>query len=878
MQILESANVEQIKELLKLGFGLVPSNIPQEDGKQKVPWKDWKKIVNRLNLVSLYDLLLDWKADSVAVLAGKLSGNLVLVDVDTKYKKGFEATLFKDLGEYFPEIWNKVRLEKTISGGYHLMYRVCLKDIEGCDHLFPSFSGAIASRYATESELKDKPRTGKYGFIELKNICQVYPSPGYSVIKSGLDEDGWWSANLSWEEHCCLLKLLEDYDELFEDEVKKPVKVKSDIDDYYEENPFSHFNNGNEKESVLERLGWVFKKSNGKWNYYTRPESKTKGDDAIYNTKSNFYKIYTTSSSLEDKGYSPIGLLIAGMFGGKKDECYAWLVNNGYGKIKPSKEKWIVKKEIARGGKVENLPGNISVSAKEGFEEEKKKLNVKYPFGVFWNVDEDGRVNINREDLYRVSKELGFRSNGNDVCLISEHVVEIVDERKYFDRIKKYLDGENENEEDEVGNDVKSEYESFLQKSGKFTISRLPVLDQNELLKSNKKISYKGYKNGYLKIWSEGYEFLSYNNLDKLIWKHQIQNRDFKEVSEEEAKNGLYYRFLNKALGGVSEHVLKCIGYYAHDYKSTSTPYIVVLCEMCDDAKKGGGSGKNIFTNLLKLTTSLLNKPAKNVKFDDTLLRTWKGQKVLSFNEADKKFDYLGTKELSSGEGEVGKKFHQELTISNRDMPKLIINTNYSFDPSLPGLKRRLIPLEFTSFFTLCGGVDVFFGKEFPSDNESDHDWKEIDFNSFDFVVINAIQEFLKGGCKLTTPPLTDGGWLKQFEGRFHRPTYLFIRENINTWLELEKVRIKEVFNVSLKDFYDENNVDKPYRLSSFRINEALQEYCDHYNIEFIASKNLGRLDGIQINAKIFIKHKSSNAIEEEKEFEEESEKEELPF
>lgn len=894
MYILEQAQAKEIQRLLSLGFCLVPSNIKNNDNKPKVPWGGWKKITKRLDANQLADLLVQCSADSVAVVAGAISGNLFLVDIDSKFKPGIDASVFGEIKELYPEIWEKIRIEKTISGGYRILYRINLKGEDGVDHPFPDFSGAIASREATEDELISKPKTKKYGFIETKNICQVFPSPGYSIVKSGLDEDGWFTARLSWNEHSSLLALLKEYDELeLKDLYESYSKLKTKEDsDFYDENPFEHFNNGDKKDQVFEIIGgWKFKKNNGKWNYYKKEDSKSNGDDAIYNIANNFYKIYTTTSGLDDKGYSPIGLLIEGKFGGDKKECRAWLVANGYGKIKPSKEKWLISRAINKNEDEEKLPPNISESAKEDFREQKKKRQEKYPFGIFWEIEDEGKISINREKLYNVSYNLGFRVNGNDVCLIGSgyesHVISIVDERIYFDSVKIYMD--------DVSDEVKSAYESFLQKSGKFTISRLSVLDHNLLLNSNKEISYKAYKNGYVRVGFKGYEFFAHGTGeggDKLIWKHQIQERDFKEFggdSEElvfeKVKNGLYFRFLEKAFGikeeeilyyiqnhgivekfGTTEyinntliHLLKCIGYYAHDYKSTTTPYVVVLCEMCEDFRKGGGSGKNVFTNLLKYTTSLLNKPAKNVKFDDTLLRTWKGQKVLSFNDAEKKFDYLGLRELSAGEGEVGKKFQQELTIANKDMPKLIVNTNFSFDPSLPGLKRRLIAAEFSDFFTLAGGVDVFFKKEFPSDGINKGDWTDEDFIGYDWLIIRAVQEFLKAGCKLAIREMSDGGWIKQFEQRFYKPTYLFIKDNIETWLELEKVRINDWFgirNSRLSDFYDENGIDKNWRLSSIKMNEALEEYCSHFGIEFVASKNIGREpnSNVQINAKVFKK------------------------
>ena len=874
MQSFVSENIKVIKNLYDVGFSLVPSNVWNADGKQKVPYSGWKRISERLNPLELMDLMDKHRADSIAVLAGKLSGNLFIIDIDTKYKEGIDAKIFKDISEWYPEIAKKIRIEKTPSGGYHLLYRINLEDRE-----FPSFSGVIAGRIATDEELEKKPGTKGYGFIEQKNICQCYPTKGYSLVRD-------WNlslGSLSWSEHSSILNLCKDYDERPE-KINTWVKPSRNDTDLYEESPWVSFNVGIDCDCVLDKYGeWRRRsdKENSERVYFIKPgkPKEYKEDGAVYLKNKGYYVIYTTSGGIDDGAYSPVSLLLKLKFGGDKKMCFQWLVSNGYGIIKKTIEKSIIKKSLSSG---KELPANISKEGKIEYGIEIEKRGSNWEYGVFWDIAETGSDwRINREKLYEVSEKLGFCINNSDICYISidfvgtSSVIEIVSERFYFDSLKRYIGN--------CDDSVKNCYESFIQNNGKFSITRLKELDLSRVLVSTKEISYKAYLNGIVRVSSAGWELISWSQIEnKLVWRHQIQERNFVNCDEEFAMQGLYWKFLDKAfVSGAGEYIRKIIGYYAHDYKSTNTPYIAVLCEVCDNPKNGGGSGKNVFTNLFRLTSSVLNKPAKGIKYDDTFLRTWKNQKIVSINDAEKKFDYLGLREMSSGEGEVGKKYIQEITIANKDMPKLIVNTNFAFNPFQPGLKRRLISAEMTEFFIKCGGIDVYFGVEFPSDPDSEHGWTEKDFIGYDWVVLKGIQEFIASGCKLKSHPLTDGGWIKQFEQEFNKPTLDFIKENIEFWLELENVRIVDRFNIDYDSFCKENRISIQFQIGPIKMNEALAEYCEHNGIEFKPHKNMGKgIDGKQVNAKVFKKiegfEKKNQNLEEP--FENDSELEEPPF
>src|SRR5690606_41944936 len=50
--------------------------------------------------------------------------NLELIDIDSKYYEGISIKLFKEIKSLRPDLYDKLRVHKTPSGGYHILYRI----------------------------------------------------------------------------------------------------------------------------------------------------------------------------------------------------------------------------------------------------------------------------------------------------------------------------------------------------------------------------------------------------------------------------------------------------------------------------------------------------------------------------------------------------------------------------------------------------------------------------------------------------------------------------------------------------------------------------------------------------------------------------------
>lgn len=816
-----------LESVLADGISLIPVS---DD--TKAPFSKWKEKPN-LDLIGLMDGLFRHKSSSVAMRLGLPSGRLICIDVDSKYKVGFSEVLSRGFSEVLPHLWEKVRVERTPSGGLHILYRVEDGfDMPGC--------GNLAERYATEKEIEDKPKSGKTRcFLEIKaegGLSNCYPTKGYVRTHDRV------IPVFSKEDHEAIIELCKSYNE-----VVKLVAVKSDratFDEYYAISPFDAFDKSMAADEILEDNGWTFIRSSGGYNQYCRPGVTGKDVHGTFNTKGRYYKIHSTSAGVEPKSYTPSSLLCEIKFGGDKKQLYHWLVASGYGKLLPKIEEELVRRAAKYGTE---LQANVSNEGKELLRVEKEKLTLLYPYGVFW-TEEEGVWKISREDLYRVAYNLGFRKWKGLPVFIDNYIIREIEPDDFYNVMKKYI------KEDSV--DLMNAYETFLQNSGNFTITRLEKLDKKLIFRSEKYISYKFFLNGFLVITKDTCELKPYTEVVGLILEKDIKQRVFERKTSVE--NSLYYNFLNNALGGFDEYARKCIGFYAHEHRDEEG-YCVITSEKCEDPLKGGGNGKGIFWSLLGLTTTFKSTAADMIRTSTDLLQSWTGQKIFVMSDTDKGFNFGFFKDLITGNAVVNKKYINEEEIPIEDMPKFGASTNYSVYSKDGGEDRRNRLLEFTDFYKVHGGVRKYHGKMFPKD------WTEEDYNDFDNVMVSCIQEYLKSDCVIDKKDISSGGWLKQFDQNYGHLRE-FIEQNIENYLEHQNIKLDK-FNQDYNQFIKDNNIGIKWICSMTKINKALKDYCQHNNIEFEAHCTI-RIDAVTTARGKSFKRKGT----------EPEEKENLPF
>jgi hypothetical protein len=539
-----------------------------------------------------------------------------------------------------------------------------------------------------------------------------------------------------------------------------------------------------------------------------------------------------------ERAYKPSSILALLQFNGDKKATCSYLVGKGYGVIKPGVEAKMIKgKAIAH----KSLPPNASAAAVAAHSQLVAQIDKQHPHGIFWELEEDHIV-INREGLYTVANGLGFRwdVHSEAVVQVRGYFIHRTTEREFFDACKDYI-----HEEDaDLYEDICNAYEAFIQRAGRFSSTRIQILDDSHIIKDTPQTCYKYYLNGYLFITSEAYTLNPYENLAGLIWYDRVQQRNFIEAQP----GGKYLQFLQLAAQYDSqpEYLQRIIGFLGHEYKDETTGYIPVLTEQCEDPKQGGGSGKNIFANLFAYATTIKSLPGEQVRYDAAFMQSWDGQRIFCISDAPKNFNFIFLKELSTGTGIHKKLWKDERVVPVTEMPKMVVLTNYSYEVKDGGLRRRIIPLEFTDFFTKCGGVDVHFGCHFPNG------WTAEDWIGFDNLVATSIKLWLSGRMKLSNQSLSETGWLKQFDQSYMPITRQFIEENWDGWIAAESSFVSNNdFNAAYEMFLKENNVGKQFSLSSTKMNKALSDWCEK-NKYFMRHNVANRVNNITVKGRFF--------------------------
>lgn len=785
----------------EMGLNLLPIYDTNREGHPAktvcIKWTQYQK--EKLSAEKLHKYLAQFDTNGIAILCGSISDRLEVIDIDSKHKPGIDAILFSAIKSFYPELFDKLRIHRSPSGGYHILYRI-LEDVPG--------SFKLAGRPATAEELLKDPDMKVYNFLETrgeKAIALAPPSVGYTVHKDNP------IPVITWEERCSMIDLCKSYTQI----VKYiPIpKAAYDKVDHYSTNPFDDYNKQfDDPIELMEEHGWAFFNETSTHIYFTRPGKDT-GNSASWMKSERCFYMFTSSTEGEIKGYLPSTMRGLLQYDSDFKAMRYDLVKEGYGVFKPEYEFETVEKRVLAG---REIPENFSTAAKEKYAELMLERNEKYPHGEFlrYNIKLD-RYEISREDLYRVAKGLGFRLYESKLYRIEGFLVHHVTEREFQDGIKAYI---NE-EDDKTYVSMCNSFESFMQTSGAYTAKRIEPLEEHKLLHDTANISYKFYNNGYLLIDKNGYTLHDYEDFDHLVWADKVQHRDFKEY-----EGGRFVEFINLALTD-AKSAQKVLGFLAHEYKDETTGYAIILCEECENPKSGGGSGKNVFCNLLKLTTTYTSKPASQTKLDEKFFQSWDGQRVMGVSDTPKDYDFKFFKEPVTGEILQKKLYKDEVTIPVERTPKFIFQTNYSFDNTDGGLERRIIPVEFTNFFTRIGGLDVHFGVHFPKQ------WSTEDYNGFDTFIAKCISMWIAGGLKLVAPPLTHSGWIKQFR-QTHGEMATGVIEHIWAKFSENEFTAGEDFRNMVNDYYIENGIRDAFRVTPKKLNDAIDVYADKHGFK----------------------------------------------
>lgn len=291
--------------------------------------------------------------EAVGLVCGVLSGGLEVLDVDLKYD--LTGRLFDNykrlVHEVEPTLLSRLVIQKTKSGGFHVIYR-CSK-IEGNlkfanrpttdeeknktyeetyrAELKKSTDDTKAKEIAEKAKKNDKVRVllesrGEGGYI----MC--YPSAGYELVY----RDFYGITEITPDERDTLHSIARQFNQVV-DEVVVPKAVLGRKKEGL--SPFDDYNDRGDVIGLLQENGWKVVGTKGAKTIFLRPGQTTSHSSGNFDSDKNWFSVFTTSTEFEpSKAYLPYAVYAMLVCNNDFSEASRKLADEGFGEKKDAKK------------------------------------------------------------------------------------------------------------------------------------------------------------------------------------------------------------------------------------------------------------------------------------------------------------------------------------------------------------------------------------------------------------------------------------------------------------------------------------------------------------------------------------------------------------
>lgn len=365
--------------------------------------------------------------------------------------------------------------------------------------------------------------------------------------------------------------------------------------------------------------------------------------------------------------------------------------------------------------------------------------------GSFYKVAPNNgnpKVIIEKTKLLAFWENLGYRKlilkNGKfELVKVSNNsIVELVEDYRLADEVRNHLEESNH----------QIVYEEFLKKdyASSSLIKNLKGIEI-DFNNGNSNEAHFFYKNGVVKISSENYSIVPYNEYEGYVWKHQIIDRPF--IPTNDCRKAVFAKFVNNLSGQNLERfasLRSVIGYMLHSFKDqTNSPAIILLDEDMDlnQEEARGGKGKSLFAKGIGMIVPYYFKEGKNFNKNFLFSGLEKHHKVIFLDDVKKDFDFESLYAVITGDFSLEKKFKNEEVIPFSESPKILISSNYMVS-GVRGFSEERRKIEFE--------ISSHYGKHLTPFQEFGHrffdDWDENEWSKFDSFMLICCKDYLKYG------------------------------------------------------------------------------------------------------------------------------------
>lgn len=717
----------------------------------------WQQYQSKLMDIKDVDVLFATSV-GIATIGGAVSGGLEIIDIDTKYDT--TNRLWDEYSDaiktHDPELWDKLVVIGTPSGGYHLSYR----SVGEC-----SKSGKLANRYATQEELDKHPEQKVKVLIEIKaegGYCVAPPSIGYRLISKSK-----YPSVITAEQKDLLLTLAKSFNQVHEIKVDAPKRIKNYDQGNFIQSPFEHYNKEGDVVEELKKHKWEVVGTQGSRIHLKRPgDSQSKSSGNWHSDYGRFICFSTSTIFDEGKAYSAAGVFCKLNCGDDWAKCAKMLIELGFGQERKLIDSRYVKKIVSLQRsdaseekiikdlcKIDNMTADQAKQVLIDYKANQGKMVMQ-----FWTITPpsdrsvDGKPKIN----IHLNKFIDFISGQLDVyrymlsegsftyVKVADGIIEEVKITDIKDWIKAYIE-----KLDLVFDGIqRDDLMEVVQKQSKtlFSDEQMQFLEYTDckVLKSDKKTAYFPFLNKIAKVTDQGVTLEDYSSIaGNVIWKKSIIAHKIEYLPEEDDTEFSFTKFIHAINNFEQKRIDYCtqiIGYLLHDYKNPANARSVIFGEESATVKGGGGTGKGLLTSAIGKLVKTVTVDGKS--FDPNkgfaFQRVSLGDKIIILQDTAKNFVFENFFSKITEGLTVEKKNQNEMYIPYQDSPKFLITTNYTINNESQAARRRQYLLEFSSFYS-DKNTPLDHLKEFMFD-----EWNVKQWNVFYSIMLNFCYFYLR--------------------------------------------------------------------------------------------------------------------------------------
>jgi len=375
------------------------------------------------------------------------------------------------------------------------------------------------------------------------------------------------------------------------------------------------------------------------------------------------------------------------------------------------------------------------------YPEEEENVESKI---TFWFKDKE-KIKIENQSFIDLLGKLGFRIYfiGKEYIFVhlKNNIVEEAEAVHMKDYIKNYIkNSEQEYEEGITASKILGKI--INQAPTLFSRGNLEFLEKlnDNFKRDTKSESFFYFNNCFVKVTAEEISSHQYKELDGIIWKKQIINKDFYISNNESDFKTFIFRICRDDESRFNTF-RSVIGYLLHCYKDPANAKAIIFMDEKIDDGSNGGCGKSLLGNAISQIRKSLRLPGKGFKFDRFSFQSYEpGTSIIEFNDLRKDFPFEMLFTAITDNMAFEKKNKDETIVDFKHSPKILLSTNSTIKGVDESTLRRQFVLEFSDYFNLRYTPEDEFKRRF-FDDWNDDDW----YNFFNFM-IECEQYYLQNG------------------------------------------------------------------------------------------------------------------------------------